>query len=718
FYSNTDCTNNTTVVTQDVADMSTTTVGNNNVSCYQAANNTVALLYQHENYSGNTWLIDPGRQVLPSLPGDIPKDEIGSVRVWAVANQPNHGALGDTLEFGSTPGVVYRITKTISGHTADALELFFSGDTPTNILKTWALDNVVVSVKSAGGSLPLTNSSFTLAAWAKRTKSGQGGILLAQGNRQANQGLHFGFRDTDVFTCAFWNDDLNSANAYTDDAWHHWACTYDATTGRRTLYRDGVQIAQDTAGGAYAGFGPTYIGQIFDDQWRFQGDMDEVAVWTQALTAAEIADLVDQVKVEDESVVAALLPTADGSAAVTVGALTLRETATNLGADRQTITRTLTVDGDAPSVSIAAPDAGAYIRGGIIGLAGAAQDPTTSVDKVDVQVAGGPWQPAVGTESWNFYIDSSTDAEGPLTVAVRAADPVGNVSQVVTRQFILDRSAPTATAAAATVTSWRDSQGRWHVPLTGAVNDPVAGGSPGSGVAAVEALLSTGDGALGNGWQADTSGSAAWSVNYVLPKFDSAGTSVVDPSGVYTLRVRSADAVGNRTAPAAYTVAQIPVDAAAPVITLREPLSDTELITTAVTLRGGSVDDSAITRVQVNLAPAEQLAALDGTLAHLLMDVSGPNFYYPDQSGANNPAVCDGPACPTVADGRRDNAAHFGDGQELTIAGVALTGASFTLGVWAKRDNAGSAGAFVGQGSGDTALAFGFTADNRVRCGF
>ncbi|MEZ4714932.1 MAG: LamG domain-containing protein [Caldilineaceae bacterium] len=106
---------------------------------------------------------------------------------------------------------------------------------------------------------------------------------MAQGNRQANQGLHFGFRDTDVFTCAFWNDDLNSANAYTDDAWHHWACTYDATTGRRTLYRDGVQIAQDTAGGDYTGFGPTYIGQIFDNQWRFQGDMDEVAaVWTRA----------------------------------------------------------------------------------------------------------------------------------------------------------------------------------------------------------------------------------------------------------------------------------------------------------------------------------------------------------------------------------------------------------------------------------------------------
>src|SRR5690606_26637952 len=142
------------------------------------------------------------------------------------------------------------LTQTISNHTADSLQLSFEG-LMRNPQSIWGLDNVIVSVQSSSGSLPLTNASFTLSAWAQRSQVGEAQMLLSQGSAAANQGLQFGFRANNRFTCGFWNNDLTTSEAYTDTEWHHWACTYDASSGRRALYRDGVLVDQDNAGGNY-----------------------------------------------------------------------------------------------------------------------------------------------------------------------------------------------------------------------------------------------------------------------------------------------------------------------------------------------------------------------------------------------------------------------------------------------------------------------------------
>ncbi|MCP4212237.1 MAG: hypothetical protein GY764_12270 [Halieaceae bacterium] len=715
-YGNKDCTSGELLVTADIPHLGDTSMGNNNVGCYKKPTDTVAILYKDGAYGGNSWIVDPKRTAFP----DIPNNDLSSVRVWSAANTPRSGALGDTLAatgFGSD-NTVYRITKTLSGHTSASLKLYFKGLTGPQ----WGLDNVIVSVQSDGGSLPLTNASFTLSAWAQRAQSGRGDILLSQGAASNNKGLQFGFRTDDRFTCGFWNDDLNTSAAYTDTNWHHWACTYDAATKHRTIYRDGVQVAQDTASANYDGFGSTFIGKNLNDGWNFMGEIDEMAVWNEALTAEDIAELTAKIKVEDQSVMTALLPAADGSATVGLNTLTLRESTTVVGANTQTITRTITVDGDAPAITLLSPTNGDHVRGlGMLSISGEATDPTTSIEQVEVQMGGGAWEVAAGTESWTHLVANGALDEGVQTIAARATDAAGNVSATATNQIILDRTPPAVDVAETILRTWRDSQGRWQAPFSGSVSDPTVGGQAGSGVSALEVLLHNEDELAGNGWQqGELSGADSWSVDYILPGFGAEGNSIANPSGAYTLTVRATDGVNNRTPTTDYHTARVTLDGAGPVITLDSPLTTT-IITTALTLSGQATDVSTVTAVEVNFTPAEQIAALSGSILHLPFDENGFTEYFPDQSGANNAAVCDGAQCPTTGQGgQRDQGVLFQSNQRLVLEGVDLVDSSFTLAAWAKRSQSGQFEALITQGTTerDRGLIFGFGDTDHFMCSF
>ncbi len=137
----------------------------------------------------------------------------------------------------------------------------------------------------------LVNASFTAAFWARRDSIGQYDLALSQGSSTPHQGLQLGFRNNNRFTCAFYADDLDTPASYTDTGWHHWACTYDAASGTRTLYRDGVRVAQDTADAAYQGTGPLYICMWVDGRHAYDGALDDVRIYPRALSALEIQAL-------------------------------------------------------------------------------------------------------------------------------------------------------------------------------------------------------------------------------------------------------------------------------------------------------------------------------------------------------------------------------------------------------------------------------------------
>jgi hypothetical protein len=140
----------------------------------------------------------------------------------------------------------------------------------------------------AGTSLNLTNSSFTVAAWAKRSTTSGKQWIIGYGTNKTDKALVLGFRDNDHVTCAFFNDDLDTDIAFADtNVWHHIACTYNAATGRRTVYVDGVGWYADNGGSIQAN-GTFNIGRVPWSEGYFSGTIDDVRVYNRALSPKEI----------------------------------------------------------------------------------------------------------------------------------------------------------------------------------------------------------------------------------------------------------------------------------------------------------------------------------------------------------------------------------------------------------------------------------------------
>ena len=141
--------------------------------------------------------------------------------------------------------------------------------------------------------IDIANQSFTVASWVKRDTTGTTDYIFSQGLSQANQGLSFGFNANDRFTCAFFDNAVVTDQPYTDSDWHHWACTYDAESNERTIYRDGVSVAQDTATADFQGNGTIFIGRRLFVSDYFGGSLDDVVLFDNALTAVEVENLRD-----------------------------------------------------------------------------------------------------------------------------------------------------------------------------------------------------------------------------------------------------------------------------------------------------------------------------------------------------------------------------------------------------------------------------------------
>ncbi|NCC33173.1 MAG: hypothetical protein EOM24_14335, partial [Chloroflexia bacterium] len=126
------------------------------------------------------------------------------------------------------------------------------------------------------GAVPLANESFTIAFWAKRDGRYRWETVISQGESQTNRGLRLGFTVDNRFRCGFLNTELITRAAFTDQNWHHWACTYNKASGERVIYRDGQRVAGDrtNAGAGYQGSGALLIGT--DTTTFFAGMLDEL----------------------------------------------------------------------------------------------------------------------------------------------------------------------------------------------------------------------------------------------------------------------------------------------------------------------------------------------------------------------------------------------------------------------------------------------------------
>ncbi|MEH6374564.1 LamG domain-containing protein [Streptomyces sp. KLMMK] len=155
--------------------------------------------------------------------------------------------------------------------------------------------------------VPLSGSDFTVEFWARRPAApdGRQQIVAGHGTSHAadNSSLHIGFRADGAFTFAFYGDDLDTKEQYTDTAWHHWACVYTTASREQVIYRDGAEVARRTATRGYWGTGPFSFGSSHSgwipDYARVE--MDEVRLWGTARTGSEIRERMEKRLTGDET---------------------------------------------------------------------------------------------------------------------------------------------------------------------------------------------------------------------------------------------------------------------------------------------------------------------------------------------------------------------------------------------------------------------------------
>ena len=141
-------------------------------------------------------------------------------------------------------------------------------------------------------NLPIGNSSYTQAAWIKPTVLGPQGIVGWGTYGAVRQVNAFRLLDSgNGFRHYWWGADLDATGLATNlinGSWHHVATTYDGTT--RRIYLNGVQVAQDTPGANAATAANFRIGSTNSGEF-FNGTIDDVAIYNNALSAAEVQSL-------------------------------------------------------------------------------------------------------------------------------------------------------------------------------------------------------------------------------------------------------------------------------------------------------------------------------------------------------------------------------------------------------------------------------------------
>ncbi len=136
---------------------------------------------------------------------------------------------------------------------------------------------------------------FTFSLWVKTTQSASGAVWLVRQN-PGTDGIGFGillFNGRPRLTIG--GSFISTSVAINDGNWHHLAVTRNATTGARAMFLDEIPLD-----GAEAPNGPLgvlgtseeiYLGLSPNGTVRFEGAIDELAVYDRVLSAAEIARL-------------------------------------------------------------------------------------------------------------------------------------------------------------------------------------------------------------------------------------------------------------------------------------------------------------------------------------------------------------------------------------------------------------------------------------------
>jgi hypothetical protein len=136
---------------------------------------------------------------------------------------------------------------------------------------------------------PITGSGdFTIIAMIKTSSSGKRQEIIDFGAEQKNQSLFFyltpeGFVRFDLYAVG----GTNSTIAVNDGKWHQVAVVHNG--GMIQVFVDGLPSGNSTIMSPSLVRGNTIIGaHLISDQYKFNGNIDDISIWSRALTKEEI----------------------------------------------------------------------------------------------------------------------------------------------------------------------------------------------------------------------------------------------------------------------------------------------------------------------------------------------------------------------------------------------------------------------------------------------
>ena len=146
-----------------------------------------------------------------------------------------------------------------------------------------------------------TTTSFTVTAWVKPSSNSDFRVAVAQRGTQQDGFVLAYAPDVNRWQFARWSTDTatpttrytaNSVGTPVLNAWTHLAGVFEASTGRMTLYVNGVAANSTTDPTPFRASGPLVIGQGMaggNPCCGWLGEMSDVQVYQQPLTAAQVS---------------------------------------------------------------------------------------------------------------------------------------------------------------------------------------------------------------------------------------------------------------------------------------------------------------------------------------------------------------------------------------------------------------------------------------------
>jgi subtilisin-like proprotein convertase family protein len=155
-------------------------------------------------------------------------------------------------------------------------------------------DGVNDSVGVISPTVPILNSSYTLAALIKPSLMGSHGIV-GWGNYGATNQVNALRLTNNGLVNYWWGNDLNVVTGPLTDTWHYVAATFDGVT--RRLYLDGSAVGSDTpTGHAVPDSRNFQIGSTNGSEY-FDGEIGEISIWNVARSQSELqADMAHALK--------------------------------------------------------------------------------------------------------------------------------------------------------------------------------------------------------------------------------------------------------------------------------------------------------------------------------------------------------------------------------------------------------------------------------------